>query len=48
MQVSEVFTPFPADRHGGNGRDNHHGKRRYHHHEWDWRNRCWRDWDDWR
>ena len=25
-------------------RREHH---RRHHHEWNWRGRCWRDWDDW-
>jgi hypothetical protein len=45
MQVSEVFVPFPRRV---AARDDHRGKRRVHHHEWDQRNHCWRDWDEWR
>lgn len=51
MQVSEVFVQYPAGRRGdddGRRGHGHRGKRRVHHHEYDHRARCWRDWDEWR
>jgi len=42
MQVSEVFTPYPADNRGGRWHDDrdNHGRWRRHHQHWDGRRWC--------